>query len=256
MKKLLTAVKKFFQIFWALDSSVLILLVLSISFTAVYKYIFSISPVALPIWDIIGGSIFYGQSQEASTPGPWWDIGYNVSISTVASIIFYFFIVHLKEFREKEILNPIVIKAADGILRFSRVLLNRLSSNSKVEISGHYPSKDELRLMCSKTNPLGDGPVISPINLKQMCWILCLNDTVITSSLPIDRLFLLIQHLPKPLIRLVIDIKENTLFNIIALSALNPGNCGVTNLDFMSEQMIKYFELMKELQLYLNVNYH
>lgn len=199
--------------------------------------------------------VFNNQTELFKGAAIWGDIFFNLCLSTISSVIFYFFLVHLKEFSEKEVLNPVVIDAANGLLTYSRIMLRMLSNESKVEISGYNPSKEELKLICNKINPLADGPIICPINLKKICWILCLNDTVINSSVPIDRLFLLIHHLPSPLIKLVIEVKQNSLFNIITFSTLKPENCGVRNLDFMSYQMIKYFELMHDLRLYLIANY-
>ena len=108
------------------------LMVVSVAFIFLYKFIF----VNCPEW-IVGASIV-------------GEIFFNIFLAIIASYIFYFIVVHNKDFNEKKIVSNIFKLKLQNIIDVENTTLNKLLELAKVSINENTITIDTLKSVFHK----------------------------------------------------------------------------------------------------------
>ena len=107
-----------------INLSVKILFVLSLIFILLYKFVF-----------LKVSELFYGGSIIG-------EIFYELALATVASSVFYFVVVHLKDYHDKKVVYKIVANKLIGLTNIRNRIQQELSNKSGVSLDNVSISED------------------------------------------------------------------------------------------------------------------
>ena len=171
----------------------------------------------------------------------------GLSLSVIASTIFYFFLVHIKDYRDKAAMNKFITASAIGLVGLGYTLFDGLAKGSKVVFAGLFPSKNEIEEICKNISlnglsELHNGPPYKPVS-----WILFMNEYSLLTRKLSERIFLLMPYTPTSLLKITFEINDCFFLGQVNRIAMNPNLISKQDISFMSPQMLDYSILIKEL---------
>nr|WP_299486119.1 hypothetical protein [uncultured Allomuricauda sp.] len=173
----------------------------------------------------------------------------RLCISYISAFIFYFLVVHLKTQKDKENLYSYISGKVRGILNCSEQLIDKMIDHSKTKIKGKYPTDSELKDICRSINPHSNAPLILGKASNYANWIQLMLYYKQRSNKATEKVFLKINFLDSDLVILLAKIDDCSHFQSIEFFSKN---MPLGNTDFLAFQpdMLKYFELINELNIY------
>ncbi len=154
----------------------------------------------------------FGQEIEALT--------FRLSLSFLASYVFYFVVVHYKSYRDKQNLYPYVKDCTAVILNKYEELFNALKGKAYKDYEEHtYKTLNELSIdSIEKTLLLIDvrtnAPLVSAHLGRNLNWMEYLVYTSNEIEKSIDDLLLVSSHLDSELIKILFQIRASLLFKL------------------------------------------
>lgn len=173
---------------------------------------------------------------------------YNLCLAYLGSFIFYFFVVHLKEKRDKMVLDPYVAEKSRTVIHSGKIIFKYLTKISEEKLNAEYPTLNEVETMCLKINPNSNIDGWYETN-----WLGLFRHYIIESEKGIKSMYDKVSFLDAELVRILGDIQSTPHYN-----AVNTGpksrEIGNTDLSQFSKHLFQYFELIKRLEQYCEKN--
>lgn len=179
----------------------------------------------------------------------------GLSLSVIASTIFYFFLVHIKDYRDKAAMNKFITASAIDLVGLSYTMFDGLAKGANVEFSDLYPSKEETEEICKNISPEGLSAVYSVFPFQPLTWVLFMNEKYLQFRKSSERIFLLMPYTPTSLLKITFEINDCLFLGQVNRNAMNPNLICNQNLSFMSVSMFDYSLLIKELVAVMKEHY-
>lgn len=179
-------------------------------------------------------------------------IAYRLSISYISAFIFYFLVVHLKNQKDKENIYSYISGKVYTIINTAKDLVNSLSKESNVAIENVYPTESELTKICSLINPNSKAPLILGRLSNYANWIQFFNYYRERSNDATQKIYLKMNFLDSDLVSHLARIEDCSHFGTIKL--MNNLPIRNKNLSEFEPELLKYFNLVKDLEKYYNKN--
>lgn len=180
------------------------------------------------------------------------NVVYNLAFAYLASFIFYFLTIHIKEQRDKTKINTFVGDKIKKIIDNTKEFVNIAANHIKYIQKDAYPSEEELKYILSKIN-INDKTDISYFSAKgisnytfreYMCCVILKNNELIKS------IYIKMQFLDSDVVSILSKIEDSTFSRGIQHFAqtqyINNPFEGFTTLYYL------YMQPIKELEEYYN----
>lgn len=168
---------------------------------------------------------------------------YTLSISYLASYIFYFLNIYLKERQERKAIFPVVAHNVISILVNNQSIINTLKQQPINSLSlKDLPSQDEFKDLLKNVNPRH----IAPTYFKDKSWIFLFQNRRESTLKTIDKILASGKHVDAQL-RTILLKMESSLY-LKEDYAFNSENCEKDSLEEYSLVFHKYFQLIQELR--------
>lgn len=214
--------------------------------------IFAISTIGIiDFWQVNTTEIFTGGYKLGQ-------IANNICLSYISAFIFYFFVVHLQNQKDKKNLYSYFSRYAQNIILKATDVSRDLATKSNTPLGSNYPTKEELNLICRSIDPNSDSPLFLGIQTEKNHpnWIQYFaNDGMQQSKYSEKILSKDNSILDSNFVRILTEIENCSLFNIVNILVENMpkgDKLAKSNLSFIEAPLFEYFELIKELELYYN----
>jgi hypothetical protein len=173
----------------------------------------------------------------------------KICLSYVSAFIFYFLIVHIKAHKDKININNYILNKVNFLINGFTILNNQLTKESKINLTGKYPTNEEINLIFRSINPKSKAPLLLNILSNDYAnWIQYLEHSRQESSHTIENIFLLMPFLDTKLITILTKIEDCTYFRLLPTMSKNP--IANKDLTFLETTFLEYTKLIKELEEY------
>jgi len=184
----------------------------------------------------------------------------DLCFSYISAFIFYFIVVHVKEFTDKVNLYRYISRFTNAIISQAKKLANDLSSDSMVMLKSDYPTKDELSSICTIINPNRESPKFIGVTLSDFypIWMQYFENNRKIIIEYADRILSRNLIYDSELIKILAEICDCKFFNIVHHSESNrpsTNRYSKTNLLFIEDPMYDFFSLIKSLECYHNMEF-
>ena len=178
-------------------------------------------------------------------------IGYDLFLAYVASYIFYFLVVHLKSFNDKQNINEFVADHTKRLVFEGQSVFTDLSKASGLSNLTFPPSPDEVKQICQKIDPHGQAPMITN-DFQKVNWIYYLYNRKLVSDNLSRKILGRMPYLESELINIVSLIDDNSFFSMV--EHLNRQAFQNKNFQFLDKSLFNYFALVYKLENYFDKN--
>jgi len=178
------------------------------------------------------------------------DIIVNLSIAFIASYVFYFIVVHLKTINDKKNVNLYVNRKTNYLIVDCKKLISELRKESEFSTPDEYPNKSETEEICKRINPFSDAPLLISAKKNKANWIQYFDYYKNRAKENIRDIFILLPYLDSQYVKHIYAIQDCLYFRIIGfIKGLQINN---TDLTAFSGELLEYFGLINELEIYYN----
>lgn len=197
--------------------------------------------------------VFWNRPELFPGASRLWELAYLLSLTWVASYVFFYINVHVKAAREREALRPflytytrrVVGDAMSIILTFKRATDENIDSEAaNTDYKGLWPSLEETQRMCGAVNRASQAPQFAGT------WLEFLVSQKRRTEDECSRIYTATLFLDAEHLQLLIDLENCSYFNnlawVVTLGA------GEGDLSFMAKQLHDYFERARRLHEYAN----
>jgi hypothetical protein len=95
----------------------------------------------------------------------------SILTSIVSSFVFYLLVVHLKEFRERQIVTPYIKGKINRITSTCAAMLNTISRGTGVELELQTVTASDLEAVLAKVDPNAPSPAMVGWPARPMTWL-------------------------------------------------------------------------------------
>lgn len=173
---------------------------------------------------------------------------YSLCISIMASYIFYFIVVHLKEQADKDNIDAFVAIKVFGILNDFKIQMRELKRESKFSEEDYYLSQGQLGLIFKAISPKGKAPLILGQSGQHGDWMLYLKMNNERVQKSIQKIFAKMTFLDSKLVKILADIDDCDHFN--AIESMYGMQFSNTDMSAWSGMFHRYSVLMECLDIY------
>lgn len=173
---------------------------------------------------------------------------YTLSISYLASYIFYFLNVYLKEKKERKSIFPLIANNVISILVNNQSIINALKQQPINSSLKDLPTLNEFKELLKKVNPKQNAPMY----YKGESWIFLFQNRRESTLKTIDKIFASGKYVDDHL-RMILLKMQSSLY-LRGDYAFNSDNCEKESLTEYSLVFYKYFELIQELREFYDKN--
>lgn len=173
---------------------------------------------------------------------------YGLSFSYVSAFIFYFFVVHLKDQKDKDNLYPYIADKVLFIVEQGKGLINACAKSAQVSIVGNYPNDSELLNICKAIDPNSKSPLAMGVSGHYANWRQYFEYFMRRSNDATSRILSKMQFLDSDLVIKLVKIEDCNLFNTLTFFSSMPlGNTDFTN---FKPDIAEYLKLIDDLEKY------
>lgn len=173
----------------------------------------------------------------------------DLSLSTLASVIFYFFIVHIKNYNDSKNIKPLIEKIVNSLISRFCNSFNQMANARQITFNEKFPNETEILNMCQTTSPNDLTTSHDPYTFQPLNWQRFLYGEVVMSNDEISQLFAVINFLPAPLIEILYNLKKCNYFGSIIFNS-DKNLVKTTDFIFLKEYILAYSEIIKSLSEY------
>lgn len=169
-----------------------------------------------------------------------------ILISILASYIFYFFVVHLKEFNDKDTVRPAINLRLQRVYGRCAMQLHEIAKATNATFDLDDVTEEQIDGAFSQINPNADAPMVVGIEGRHLNWPEYFNNFVHETKLVISKILEHPGYLEPRLVRALVDIENSSHFAFTESVVLYSRN-GMRNTDLsvFSKQYWKYVELCR-----------
>ena len=173
---------------------------------------------------------------------------YTLCISYLASYIFYFLNVYLKEKQEQKAIFPLIAGNVISIIGNNKSIVKALNQQAKDKALNKYPTKNEFKQLLKTVNPKANAPLY----FKDKSWIFLFRNRRENTLNTIEKIFSSGKHVDDNL-RLILLKMQSSLY-LKEEYAFNSESYDKPTLETYSLVFYKYFELIQELEFFYEKN--
>lgn len=167
---------------------------------------------------------------------------YTLSISYLASYIFYFLNIYLKEKQEQKAIFPLIASNVISILVNNQSIINALKTQRENSSLRDLPTQSEFKDLLKNVNPKQNAPMF----YKNKPWTYLFQNRRESTLKTIDKVFASGKHVDDHL-RMILLKMQSSLY-LREDYAFNSDNCEKESLEDYNLVFYKYFELIQELR--------
>jgi hypothetical protein len=227
--------RRLINILRSVNQSVIIVFLSSLLFIAIYKFLL------LRIEEYFVGASVMGE------------IFYEIALAIVASSIFYFVVVHLKDYHDKKIVQKILYHKLIRISNIKNMLLRELFQKSGIAPNNIAVSEESLRAVLSSISPNDPSPPVFELMKTNPNWTTYL---IYFSRQTLDVVrdaYQFMHYLDSPLLEILHKIENSNYVN-----HLRPfesiAEYTYPDLSPFTKSFLEYITLIDELSSYLAKN--
>lgn len=172
----------------------------------------------------------------------------GILASVIASYVFYLFIVHLKERRDRAVLYPFLKKHASRVVGECQAQLSDISKKAEITLS--FDNLEGLSDAFSKIPPYSDAPLIINQTLKRANWFQYFDFHNSRTRESIRKLLDQLPYLEPQLVNYISSIDDCAHFWIVTTSLNNPTSN--PDLQVWADPFKKYCEACGSLENYIS----
>lgn len=173
---------------------------------------------------------------------------YTLSISYIASYIFYFLNVFLKEKQEQNAIFPLIASNVNSILVNNQSIIKALKNQQTNGSLRDLPTQSEFKELLQRVNPKQNAPMF----YKDKPWIYLFKNRKESTLNNIEKIFALGKHVDDNL-RVVLLKMQSSLY-LREDYAFNSADFEKDSLGDYSLVFYNYFKLIQELRLFYDKN--
>jgi hypothetical protein len=178
-------------------------------------------------------------------------IVYNLCLSYASAFVFYFFVVYLKEQKDRNNLYGYIGQKTLMVIGSAKSLINSMAQATNTTLNGAFPTAQELTTLCTGINPNSSAPLVLGRVGNNANWIQYLVYFKLRSETAIARIFSKMQYLDSDFVKILSKIEDCSHFNTLPI-IVGTMPIGNTNMTAFQSELSNYFELIKELEVYYN----
>ena len=168
--------------------------------------------------------------------------------SVVASYIFYLFVIHLKDQKDKEMVRPYIEKHAKSIVGDCLGILTEISKNSEIQLT-LMSTKNTIEEALGKINPNSQSPLLFSNLNRYANWPEFISYRNKRSKSSCKKLLDHLPYLDSKLTSLVADIDDCSLFMQVEMVLSSSFNN--TDMTFFTSTFYKYMVLSSNLNVFI-----
>ncbi|TDE46752.1 hypothetical protein E0I26_01325 [Flavobacterium rhamnosiphilum] len=212
------------------------------------KFLFSLALISL-INMLINDFYLFDIEEKFVGGAKIGNIFYQLSLAYIGSFIFYFIVIYLKEKKDKHLIEPYISLKILAIITNGKILIKVLNIESSVLLKNEYPTKNEMKEMCSKIDP--NNKIKGWYNTT---WIRLCKEYRKESEIEMKSVYEKITFLDSKLVRLLTDIQTSSYYNYYKFENGNNDTTHHKDLNSDCENLYLYIELIKQLEIYAEKN--
>jgi hypothetical protein len=191
---------------------------------------------------------------------------YFLSLSYIASFIFYFLVVHLKNLQNKFNIYEYIENKNKNIIQEVERFLGDFKKTTKINYISKFPTKEELDKFFNNINLISPSPeiIFDEISGHFISWFDYFKDHKKSINKVLEKIYHYIIYLESDYVKLLLHIEDCNFFNdldrisgfIVFDNNLKKDINLTKNLvkyikpGALSKSLFEYFSLIKELELY------
>lgn len=191
---------------------------------------------------------------ELNSPFNWMhDLGNvfkDVLVSIIASYVFFFFVVHIKEFSDKKIVSPYVTKHSKRVVSECISQLADITKNSDVELKLDSLSLKDITSAFLKINPTSKAPLVFFLPDGYANWIQYFQFHNVRSKESINRVLGQLKFLEAKHVSLLVAIDDCLHFQ--TMNHMQNHKINNADMSAFASFFFDYCELCKKLNTYIN----
>ncbi|MEZ8129512.1 hypothetical protein [Enterovibrio norvegicus] len=201
----------------------------------------------LSISSILAIDLCFGEIPELFNGGKeLLNAYYNFCIGLVASYVFYFIVVHVKEQSDKDNVKAYVFSKSNCVVGNYKCVIRAVKKEVGYMGTEDYFDQEKIHELFLKVVPNSDAPMVSSYDSSRLNWVQFLNDYRISSIRLIDKMLKVMPYLDTEHIQLLSAIEDSHYF--IEISGLS--GIGNPDISIWSETFYKYSLDCKALEKY------
>lgn len=179
-------------------------------------------------------------------------IFYNLSLTYIASLIFYFITIHIKEQRNKKIYYNLIIVKIINIIYHTKDFVSLAKNPNQIIPINTYPSKEDIEKIFTNINSNDETNVcyIKDSETFFFTYAQYLRYIITNNSKFIESMYTIMQFLDSDFVKLISKIENHPISTGINNRTNPPLSNG--SLDIICDKYYSYMELIKELEEYYN----
>ncbi len=178
------------------------------------------------------------------------EIFYNLSLAILASAIFYFVVIHLKDFYDKRDVFKIVSNRLNGFINIRNRIQMEIVAKNNLPFDNKNISEDLIKEIFSKINPSDNSPVVIFPTKGKHTW---LDFLILFSNKSLDLIkdtYQFMPYLDKALLNLLYKI-ESSNFIVNLKSFDSTPNYEYADLTPFAKSFYNYSKIIDELDSYI-----
>jgi hypothetical protein len=149
-------------------------------------------------------------------------IAEKLCLSYMSAFIFYFLVVHIKQYNDKKNIYSYVAIKSNLIIGHGQEIARDLALFSKVPLKGTYPNKDELMEMCSKIDPYSQTRLLLSFGGQTANWYQFFENNRIQTLEAINDIYAKMPFLDTKLVNQLSKIQDAHIFSLAQAMARFP----------------------------------
>lgn len=178
----------------------------------------------------------------------------KLCMSYISAFIFYFFVVHIKQQKDKRNIYQFVAEKSINIISYGQTIGRDLAKDSNVKLKTYYPSKEELLEICYKIDPYSEPTTLVSWSGLKLNWFSHFEKYRQDSMDSIHEIYAKMPFLDAQLIKHLSLIESSPFFSLTKAMQNFPFKAKNENLLNFADKILNYLETVKEFEQFYDKN--
>lgn len=178
----------------------------------------------------------------------------KLCLSYISAFIFYFFVVHIKQQKDKRNIYQFVAEKSICIISYGQTIGKDLAKDSNVKLKAYYPSKDELLEICYKIDPYSEPTTLVNWSGLKLNWFLHFENYRQETMNAINEIYTKMPFLDAKLIKHLSLIESSQFFSLTKSMQNIPFKVKNENLLNFVEIIASYLKTIKDFEKFYDEN--
>lgn len=178
----------------------------------------------------------------------------KLCMSYISAFIFFFFVVHIKQQKDKRNIYQFVAEKSINIISCGQTIGRDLAKDSNVKLKTYYPSKEELLEICYKINPYSEPTTLVSWSGLKLNWFSHFEKYRQDSMDSINEIYAKMPFLDAQLIKHLSLIESSPFFSLTKAMQNFPFKAKNENLLNFVDTILNYLETVKDFEQFYDQN--